>query len=152
MACDNDKVEAMVCGNWKLLRDENLEVCLKSMNYPEEAIQFILGTKPTLSMKRSGDTFDISFELVPGKKQSYSFKLGDDFIVKDDNDPPMYNNKEKITLEGDTVKIITKSQLTGPLKIDTEVHLCRKGNELHQILSALGDRSVVGTRVFVPDN
>lgn len=41
--------------------------------------------------------------------------------------------QEVFTVENGVLKIISRSQLTGELKIDTETHCVRKGNELHNV-------------------
>ncbi|KAL4223169.1 Cellular retinoic acid-binding protein 2 [Mactra antiquata] len=152
MSSPAEKAGNAICGKWKFLRDENTEECLKTMGYNGQVVKFIMENKPSMTVTRDGDSFGMTYQLGAGKPMSFTFKLGEKVTVKDDSDPPMYHNLELFTLENDgSVKCVTESQLDGPNKIDTESVIVRKGNELHNLMSKLGDRSVIGNRVMVLD-
>lgn len=68
------------------------------VEYPESVAAFIMGTKPKMTLERNGDSFKMAYELVPGKELNYTFKLGEEVDVVDDNKPPMYHNKVCIIL------------------------------------------------------
>ncbi|XP_045194377.2 uncharacterized protein LOC123549995 [Mercenaria mercenaria] len=144
-----DELEKTFCHTWLYDRDENLRKSMEDSKMPKEDIEFIMTTKPTMKIVRQGNKIFHSTELVKGAVHDVTYELGKEFEAKDTkSDPPLYHNKVLCTFENGNLTYESRSQLTGPRKIDMLTVMYIKDGELISETSPLGDRSIVGKRIY----
>ncbi|XP_045194376.2 uncharacterized protein LOC123549994 [Mercenaria mercenaria] len=144
-----DELEKLFCGKWELDRNENLRESMEAMNMQKEEIEFFMQNKPKMKIVRQGDKVFHSMDLGNGVVDDVTYELGKGFEMKDTTrDPPLYHNKVLCTFENGKLTYESRSQLTGPRKLDTVTVLYVKDGELISDSSPLNDRSIVGRRIY----
>ncbi|XP_045194375.2 uncharacterized protein LOC123549992 [Mercenaria mercenaria] len=144
-----DEFEKLFCGEWVCVRTDNLRESMEAMSMQKEDIDFFMENKPKMKIVRQGDKVFHSTDLGRGVMHDITYEFGKEFEAKDNKrDPPLYHNKLTCTFENGKLTFESRSQLTGPRKIDVATVMFVKDGELISDSSPLNDRSIVGRRIY----
>lgn len=143
---DYDQIEKIFNGSWKHDRDENMEAFMAVQEAPE-VTKGMLSLKPTMTMRRDGDSLKQKTVMGPGMELEATLKLNDVLEWKDKEEDPMFHTKTVTTFkDGVIIQDIAPQKADGGKRHFSKMYV--QGDELITELSLPEGSSVIAKRIY----